>query len=100
MLSRFQLTNAAKSDLAGIAEYTEQHWGVEQRDKYLAQLDSMFHQLAENPGLGRACDYIKPGYRKFPVSSHVIYYQTHPGQITVVRVLHKNMDVSESIHQH
>ncbi len=96
-MPHFQLTNAAKNDLVGIAKFTQQHWGVEQRNKYLAQLDDTFHQLADNPGLGKTCDYIKHGYRKFPIASHVIYYRTHSNQIKIVRVLHKRMDVSKSI---
>jgi len=94
---RFLLTNTAKNDLAGIAEFTQQRWRIEQRDKYLAQLDDMFHQLADNPELDKTCDYIRPGYRKFPVASHVIYYRTCSDQIEVIRVLHKRMDVSESV---
>ncbi len=96
-MPHFQLTNAAKNDLVGIAKFTQQHWGVEQRNKYLAQLDDTFHQLADNPGLGKTCDYIKRGYRKFSIASHVIYYRTDSNRIKIVRVLHKRMDVSESI---
>ncbi len=96
-MPHFQLTNAAKSDLIGIAKFTQQRWGVEQRNRYLAQLDDMFHQLADNPGLGKSCDYIKRGYRKFPVASHVIYYRTRSNRIEIVRVLHRRMDVSETI---
>ena len=96
-MSHFRLTNAAKTDLVKIAKFTQQRWGVEQRNKYLAQLDDAFHQLANNPELGKSCDHIKRGYRKFPVASHVIYYQTHASLIKVIRVLHKHMDVSKSI---
>ena len=96
-MPHFQLTNAAKNDLVGIARFAQQRWGVVQRNKYLDQLDDTFHQLADNPGLGKTCDYIKHGYRKFSIASHVIYYQTHSSHIRIIRVLHKRMDVSESI---
>ena len=55
----------------------------------------MFRQLADNPELGNACDYIIDGYRKFPLASHVIYYQMTDNHIKVIRILHKRMDVSE-----
>jgi len=93
----FLLTKAAKNDLVGIAKFTQQRWGVDQRNKYLAQLDDTFHQLATNPELGTSCDYIKRGYRKFPFASHVIYYRAYSNRIEIVRVLHKRMDVFESI---
>ncbi|MCG8434648.1 MAG: type II toxin-antitoxin system RelE/ParE family toxin, partial [Gammaproteobacteria bacterium] len=31
--------------------------------------------LAENPDIGKACDEIRDGYRKFPQGSHVIFYR-------------------------
>lgn len=96
-MPHFLLTNAAQNDLVGIAKFTQQRWGVDQRNKYLAQLDDTFHQLADNPELGKICDYIKRGYRKFPIASHVIYYRASSNQIEIIRVLHKRMDVSESI---
>lgn len=96
-MTYFSVTRAAKNGLVGIAKFTQQHWGVEQRDRYLAQLDSRFYRLAGNPELGKQCDYIKPGYRKFPVGSHVIYYRICSNRIEIIRVLHKRMDVSESV---
>ncbi|WJW76080.1 type II toxin-antitoxin system RelE/ParE family toxin [Thiohalobacter sp. IOR34] len=65
----------------------------------MAQLDDTFHQLADNPELGKICNYIKRGYRKFPIANHVIYYRAYSNRIEIVRVLHKRMDVSESIFQ-
>ncbi len=96
-MPHFSVTSAAKNDLLGIARFTQQRWGVGQRDKYLAQLNDMFHQLANKPEIGKTCDYIKRGYRKFPVANHVIYYRTFSNRIEIVRVLHKRMDVAESI---
>jgi len=37
--------------------------------------DDSFWMLAENPNIGRNCDEIKNGYRKFPQGSHVIIYK-------------------------
>jgi plasmid stabilization system protein ParE len=45
----FTLTKKAKADLKEIARYTQDQWGRDQRDKYLAMLDGCFHQLAANP---------------------------------------------------
>jgi len=51
----FSLTKRAVSDLMEIGRYTERHWGTEQRDKYLAQIDACFHQVAAHPHLGQDC---------------------------------------------
>ncbi|WP_102573071.1 type II toxin-antitoxin system RelE/ParE family toxin [Vibrio splendidus] len=94
-MTPFQLTNKAKSDLKDIALFTERRWGRDQRNVYLRQFDTTFWRLAENPSLGKICDEIKPGYRKFPQASHVIFYQKTNNQPTLIsRILHKSMDVS------
>ncbi len=44
--------------------------------------------------IGRACDDVRPGYRKHAVGSHVLYYRLISGEIIdVVRILHQRMDV-------
>jgi len=92
-MSGFLLTNAAKSDLKSIGRYTQEKWGVEQRNRYLTLLDSGFHDLAVNPLMGRDCDDIIAGYRKFPVGRHLVFYrQKGPDLIEIVRVLHERMD--------
>ena len=50
----FYLTTAALDDFTGIGRYTQDRWGVDQRNAYLDQLDATFHDLDESPGLGMA----------------------------------------------
>ena len=52
---------------------------------------SMMWTLAERPSLGRGIDEVRPGYFKFPVASHVVFY-SKPDGIDVIRILHKRMD--------
>ncbi len=90
---KFVLTNQAKSDLKLIAAYAQRKWGKEQRRIYLRQLDDAFHLLAASSDLGTICDYIKVGYQKFPISSHLIFYRAVSSKkIEIVRVLHKRMN--------
>lgn len=91
----FNLTVAAKTDLRDIALFTERRWGKEQRNIYLKQFDDLFWLLAENPDIGKTCNEIRNGYRKFPQGSHVIFYQQIGSQqIKIIRILHKSMDVN------
>lgn len=93
-MKAFALTRKAIEDLKSIARFTEKRWGRDQRYLYAKQLDEVFQFLAETPSIGKKCEYIKIGYRKFPQGSHVIYYrETSPKKITIIRILHKNMDV-------
>mgnify|MGYP003411785415 CR=1 FL=1 len=89
----FALTRKAQDDLRNIALYTEDQWGVAQRNIYIKKFDDTFHTPGENPAIGKECDEFMPGYRKFPEGSHIIFYK--PGTtsvIEVIRILHKSMD--------
>ncbi len=93
-MKAFELTREAKQDLRKIAIFTEKRWGRDQRYLYIKQFDDGFHFLAETPSVGKKCDYIKPGYRKSPQGSHIIFYrEDSKSKILVIRILHKNMDV-------
>ena len=90
----FSLTQKAKADLRVIALFTEKTWGREQRNLYIKQFDSAFHALADDPSLGKNCDEIKPGYKKFSQGSHIIFYSAGTNSaIKIVRILHKRMDI-------
>ena len=90
----FLLTRKAQEDLRAIAVFTERSWGREQRNLYIKQMDDAFHLLAGNSSLGKGCDYIKIGYKKFPQGSHIIFFRAGQNRvIEIVRVLHKHMDV-------
>ncbi len=91
----FNLSFAAKTDLRDIALFTQCHWGKEQRNIYLKQCDDSFWLLAKKTDIGKTCDEIRIGYRKFLQGSHVIFYQqTGSQQIKIIRILHKSMDVN------
>lgn len=94
----FVLTRKAKADLYAIAIFTEEHWGREQRNLYIKQFDDVFHVLSASPLIGKDCDYIKSGYRKFPQGSHIIFYRHGKDSIIeVIRILQKNMDVESKL---
>ena len=94
----FDLTRSAQADLKAIARFTQERWGVRQRNSYLKEIDQVFNALAKNPMMGRACDEVREGYRKLPHGSHVIYYkQQEADLVLVVRILHISMDVDSQI---
>ncbi len=92
-MKSFTLTHKARTDIKSIYIYTQKRWGKEQRKIYAKQFDDAFHTLADNPKIGKECDYIKSGYKKFPHASHMIFYRTiSDEEIEIVRILHKRMD--------
>jgi toxin ParE1/3/4 len=88
---QFRISRAARQDLLFIARFTERRWGKAQRNHYLKQLDEVFGLISENPSIGRACDELSPGYRKFPEGAHVIYFRT-TDRVEIIRILHERMD--------
>jgi toxin ParE1/3/4 len=97
-MSTFTLTKRAKSDLLAIATFTQERWGFAQRNIYIKQFDDAFHTLAVTPTIGKNCDFILDGYRKFPQGSHIIFFKYIPDKpLQIIRILHKNMDVSTKL---
>jgi len=93
-MKAFELTQKAKNDLRKIARFTEKRWGRDQRFFYIKQFDDAFYLLAESLALGKQCDFIKKGYRKFPQGSHILFYrEVSKSKIIIIRILHKRMDV-------
>ena len=97
-MTGFKLSNKARSDLISIARYTQSKWGKQQRNLYLQSMDQAFQKISQNPTLGQGCDYIQAGYKKYPQGKHIIFYkQEFSGDILIVRILHKQMDVTSKL---
>ncbi|MBV8291482.1 MAG: type II toxin-antitoxin system RelE/ParE family toxin [Mycobacterium sp.] len=97
-MSRYVLSPAAQADLEQIWDYTNDHWGVDQAEEYLREVQRAIERAAANPRIGRDCDEIRPGYRKLAAGSHTLFYRVNAeGIIEVVRVLHQRMDVDRHL---
>lgn len=59
--------------------------------RYKQELQGCFQLLAENHSLGRSCDSIHSGLRRFEIGKHVVFYLPEAGGVLVVRVLHQQM---------
>jgi toxin ParE1/3/4 len=53
--------------------------------------------IGTKPDRGRSCDEIRPGYRKFSVGSHVVFYRVTDVGSDVVRILHRRMDFTSRL---
>jgi toxin ParE1/3/4 len=81
----------AEADIDSIVEYSKDKWGLRQTDRYLSRLEDGFALLARNPPIGRSCDSIRPGLRRFEVGKHVVFYVPVPDGVLIARVLHQRM---------
>ena len=88
----YRLSSRAASDLAEIADYTIETFGIEQARRYRDELESCFQTLADNPMIGRSADDLSANLRRYEHRSHIVFYRPIEQGILVVRVLHQRMD--------
>jgi len=87
----------AEQDLANIWLYTWHEWGEQQADFYLDELERAIKLLADQPMLGRQREELGSSVCIFYHAHHLLVYRVIKGGISIVRVLHKNMDVDMQI---
>jgi toxin ParE1/3/4 len=90
-LPKYAVSDAARSDVRGIIRYTTVQWNGEQAARYAAGLQACFRMLSQSPGMGRGCDSVSIGLRRFEHGKHVVFYRIVAGGILIVRVLHQRM---------
>ena len=94
----FFLTSKAYEDLKSIAIYTQENWGVSQRNIYLKMMDNAFNELSEDPDRGRKIDNIRSGYHKYKIGKHFIFYRlVSESDIEIIRILHQKMDIESHL---
>jgi toxin ParE1/3/4 len=91
IVSHFRISAEGEEDIDRIVAYTKSTWGWRQTDQYLAKLEDGFDLLARNASIGRLCDSIHPGLRRFEIGRHVVFYLPEPEGVLIVRVLHQQM---------
>lgn len=91
------VTPRAELDLVEIWLYTCETWGVEQADGYLDRLEAGMNHLATHPSLGVDYSHLLPGYRKLRLEHHDVFYRVLESEISVVRILHEEMDAPRGL---
>ncbi len=91
-MSEYRLRKSAEDDLGEIWRFTAERWNLEQADRYYGEIIDALTRLSVQPDLGRACDDIRSGYRRYSVNAHVIFYRVEVEAVDVVRILHARRD--------
>lgn len=91
-MADFRLSPHAEADLAEIADYTIETFGIEQARRYRDDPETCFGSLAGNPLLGRSAEWLSPGLRRFEHRSHAVFYTQEEANVLIVRILHAGMD--------
>ncbi len=81
----FKLRPSAKKQLFEIYDYTADHFGEAQAEKYLRELASVFGLLGSNPHIGQP--YVL-GTRQFIHGRHIIVYEPDTDFVVISQILH------------
>ena len=87
-----KFTRKARHDLISIIDYSVLTWGEAQAAKYIDGLEKLVLTLAQSPLLGRDCSDLGKGLLAFPYEKHQIYYLVQAHGLSIVGVLHSNME--------
>ncbi len=90
-MAKFRFSRRPEADLLSIGEYTLRKWSATQASRYLGELEDCCQMLARNPALGRLCEHIRPGLRRFEHGRHVLFYRQEPRGILISRILGRRM---------
>jgi toxin ParE1/3/4 len=89
----YTLSKAAERDLADIAAYTIDTFGIDQALAYRDGLIDCFTFLAEHPKSARLRHELHPPVRARRFQSHLIFYDEQPdGGVFILRVRHGRED--------
>ena len=92
-MPQYSLSPLALEDLRDIWRYGSATWGQVRAEQYGEKLLDAFDFLAENPKAGQPIEHIRPGYKRHPVGTHVIFYRLGmAASVEVIRILHQSMD--------
>ncbi|MBC6417607.1 MAG: type II toxin-antitoxin system RelE/ParE family toxin [Prochloron sp. SP5CPC1] len=92
------MTRQAEADMVGIARYTRRQWNETQEEKYIQELFEALAQIANNPGIGRQYNKLKPGLRiKTYKKLHYICYRVMEDQVEILRILHAKQNIQQQI---
>lgn len=90
----YRLTRQADADLVSIIRYTLDTWGDEQTEKYVAQLESCFVEIANQQVVTKPFSKRFPDLRVVRCQHHFVFYLEHSkAPASIVAILHERMDM-------
>ncbi len=86
-MGTYKLSSEAEDDLYRIWLRGVHEYGEPQADKYYYNFIKRFEQIAEQPYLYAAVDYIREGYRRSVCGADSIYYRVEGGTVEIMSIL-------------
>lgn len=70
---------------------------MDQADRYLKGIVEALDGLARGDRAGRDATEIRPGYLKYVVGQHLLFYRLGDTHLDVMRILHRRMDIASHL---
>ena len=86
-MEKYSLSPEAEEDLTKIYFWGFEQWGTVQADKYLNNFYDRFEQIADQPYLYPAVDFIHEGYRRSVCGGDNIFYRIESNGVEIMRIL-------------
>jgi toxin ParE1/3/4 len=98
-VSEYRLRSRALEDMQEIWIYTRKRWSEDQADSYWRQIKIALEAVAERPSRGQSAAALRPGYMKYKMGSHIVFFVKTEFGIDVVRILHERMDMPSRLEE-
>lgn len=89
----------AERDLLDVWQYSAQQWGYLQADQYLEDLLQALERVAQQPLVFPLRSDFTPAIRMALCNRHVLICQNDDFSVTLVRVLHQNVDIASYLEE-
>ena len=86
-MTTYKLSPDAEADLYRIWLRGVREYGEAQADNYYNDFIARFEQIAEQPYLYQAVDYIREGYRRSVCGVDSIYYRVEGDTVEIMNIL-------------
>lgn len=91
-MTKLRIAPRALGDLASIWAYTDEAWGQQQADDYVAAIHHSIGRLQSFPEIGSPHSSKVGNFRKLSSGRHLIFYLNDDRGVTIVRILHARAD--------
>lgn len=83
----YKLSKEAEADLIRIYQYGVRNYGLLRADRYYDVFIVRFEEIAKNPYLYQAADYIHQGYRRCVCGVDSIFYRVVDDKVEIISIL-------------
>lgn len=87
MAETYKLSENAEANLTEIYAYGLRTWGEAAADRYYYALIARFEEIAQQPYLYPAVDFIREGYRRSVCGVDSIYYRIENNTVEIMAIL-------------